>query len=84
MSKRVQYPDGYIGFASDKVAAILEAKGSAKIIKEGAPAAASPKPLTPEARGKLEERAVKAGVGTAEEVAKLSDGELIEKVKAAK
>lgn len=32
MSKKVKYLDGYVGVASDDVAAILEKKGSAKIL----------------------------------------------------
>jgi len=38
MGKRVRYPNGFEGFASDEVAAILEKKGAAKIISEAKPA----------------------------------------------
>jgi hypothetical protein len=47
MSMKVQYPNGYIGVASDKVAEILEQKGAAKIIGE---AKEEPKPKEKKAR----------------------------------
>ena len=42
MSKRVKYPNGFIGFASDKVAAILEKRPGYKIV--GDAKAEEPKP----------------------------------------
>lgn len=72
MSKRVQYSNGSIGAASDKVAAILEKKGAAKIIPDKPEAPKVPK----SARELAEEKAVKLGIGKAEDVAKLSDADL--------
>ena len=42
MSKKVRYPNGYEGVASDKVAEILERKGAAKIIGEAKYVPSSP------------------------------------------
>lgn len=41
MSKKVRFPDGYIGVVSDKVAAILEKRKDHKVLGE-APKAAKP------------------------------------------
>ena len=42
MSKRVRYPNGFIGFASDKVAAILEKRPGYKIVGEAKAKEAKP------------------------------------------
>jgi hypothetical protein len=43
MSKKVKYPNGFIGVASDKVAGILEKRGSAKIVGDAKAATTAPK-----------------------------------------
>lgn len=44
MSKRVQYPDGFVGFASGKAAAVLAKKPDHKIIDDKVDPPKSPDP----------------------------------------
>lgn len=76
MSKRFKYSNGYEGVVSDEVAAILEKKGQGKIIGEE-----KKKTLSADSRAKLVEKIVKANLGTSEEVAKLSDDDLVKLAK---
>lgn len=79
MSVKFKYKNGFEGVVSDAVGAILEKKDEGKIV-----GASGAKPMTEAARGKLIDKIVKANLGTAEEVAKLSDEDLVKLAKEAK
>jgi hypothetical protein len=54
MSKRVRYPNGFIGVASDKVAAILEKRPGYKIV--GDAKAEEPKPAKEKEKDKEKDK----------------------------
>jgi hypothetical protein len=79
MGKRVEYKNGFVGFASDKVADILAKRGQVKILgdaKTPEPKAAKPA----RNRDAMVKEAIKNGLGTKEELLKLSDSEIADLV----
>ena len=79
MGKRVEYKNGFVGFASDKVAETLAKRGQVKIL--GDAKTPEPKPAKPARnRDAMVKEAIKNGLGTKEELLKLSDSEIADLV----
>lgn len=74
---KVRYKNGFEGHASPAVAKILEAKGEAEIVKEKAEKTG----LSKKERSELIGKAVKAGLGKGDELAKLEDEALLALIK---
>ena len=82
MGKRVEYKNGFVGFASDKVAETLAKRGQVKILGD----AKAPEPKRDEKkldRDALVKQAIKASLAKKEDLVGLSDSELAELVKGA-
>jgi hypothetical protein len=79
MGKRVEYPNGSVGFASEKVAEALAKRPGHKILGDAPPAAAPAPQKEPKRinRDALVKRAIKDGLGSKEEMLRLSDSELV-------
>jgi hypothetical protein len=75
MGKRVRYPNGFIGFASDKAAAVLEKRDGYKILGEATEAPEREEKKTN--RKALIGEALKLNLGTKAELEKMSDSDLV-------
>lgn len=76
MGKKVEYKNGFIGFASDKVAAALEKKGAAKILGPADAAPAQKREPKKIDRDGLMKKAIKDNLAEKTELLKMSDVEL--------
>lgn len=76
MSRKVQYPNGFVGVAPDKVAEALGKRDGYKALGPADPAPAPKKEVKKIDRDALMKRAIKENLAEKTELLKLSDAEL--------